>query len=289
MSDLHTILVTGSSGLVGSRFVELFPSPEQLLIPDEKKLDITNPQSLDSYFSEYIPDIILHFAGFTDVSAAENQRNDRSANCWKINVEGTRNLVNLARNAFFIYISTDFVFSGLPRDRGPYTETHSPEKSPDNVSWYGFTKAETERLISPAGAIVRISNPVRASFQPKQDFLRKSLALYDTQQLYPLFNDQWLTVTYVDELCVALQKIIKNHLPGIFHISSNDAQTPFDIVSRYLKITRNVENVVQPSSVLSLNNPRRYPQFGGLSTKQTQKKLNMKFSSINKILKSLTA
>ena len=81
--------------------------------------------------------MILHFAAYTDVSQAENQRDDKNGACWQINVEGTRNLVKLAKevNAHFIHISTDYVFPGSEEDPGPHKESDIPEVNSSEINF----------------------------------------------------------------------------------------------------------------------------------------------------------
>lgn len=252
------ILVTGASGLVGSRFVELYPNPGDLLTPGLDEFDLLHP---DEYLAKNTPDVIVNFAAYTNVSEAEKQRDDKNGPCWQINVEGTRNLVSvLPLTTRLIHISTDMVFSGSPADPGPYSANHELPTNDHELTWYGFTKAEAERVIGNKGTIVRIICPVRAKFLPKLDFLRKPLNLYNQGKLYPLFIDQQTSMTFIDEACLALQKIIDQNLSGVFHMSCPDTTTPYEIITYLLqKLDKDISGV-QKSSV----DPKRYPKFGGL-------------------------
>lgn len=249
------ILVTGASGLVGSRFVELYPNPQDLLTPGLDEFDLVNPKE---YLSKNNPDVVLNFAAYTNVSEAEKQRDDKNGPCWQINVEGTRNLVSaLPANTRLIHISTDMVFSG---SSGPYKENDIPETDQSKVTWYGFTKAEAERVVGNRGTIVRLIYPVRSKFADKLDYLRKSLDLFNQDKLYPLFTNQQISITFIDEACIVLQKIIDQNLFGIFHMSCPDTTTPYEIITYLLqKLGKDISSV-QKSSVDS----KRYPKFGGL-------------------------
>ncbi len=270
------ILVTGATGLVGSRFVELYPNPQELLTPDLNVFDLTNPTE---YINKHKPNIVVNFAAFTDVSAAEKQRGDKNGSCWQVNVEGTRNLVNASpEGTRLIHISSDMVFSG---DSGPYKETDVPESNPDRLTWYGYTKAEAERVVGNRGTIVRIIYPVRAKYDAKLDYLKKPLSLNDQGKLYPLFVDQQINITYIDELCLALQKIINDKLTGIFHVASRDLTTPHELISHYISLARHLSF----SAVEGKVDPARYPKYGGLDTEITQEKLGMRFSSWKEIVK----
>lgn len=252
------MLVTGASGLVGSRFVELYPNPSDLLTPSLAEFDLAHPEE---YLAKNTSDVVLNFAAYTNVSEAEKQRDDKNGPCWQINVEGTRNLVSaLPVSTRLIHISTDMVFSGSATDPGPYSADHELPTNNQELTWYGFTKGEAERIVRDRGTIVRLIYPVRAKYPAKLDYLRKPLDLFNQGKLYPLFTDQQISITFIDEACLALQKIIEQNLSGIFHMSCPDTTTPYEIITYLLqKLGKDISGV-QKSSV----DPKRYPRYGGL-------------------------
>lgn len=280
------ILVTGANGLVGSHLVENFNPAEgsSLLTPDQTELDITDQKSVKSFFEMHKPDAVVHFAAFTDVSAAEEQRNHKEASCWIVNVEGTTNLIkeSVKKNNYFVYISTDVVFPGSKSNPGPYSEDSSHSINPELLSWYGVTKREGEIRISQNlknSAILRISNPVRAKYSPKLDYARKILSLFDANKLYPMFNDQYLTLTYINEVTKTIRLLLRKRATGIFHTSSTNLFTPFKLTNFLLEKARDIKNAVSPVSLAPFlkDNPSRYPQFGGLKVEKTQNELGLKF------------
>lgn len=288
------IIVTGANGLVGSHFTENYNSEDNVIIaPSFDKLDITDQKSVERFFSSHQPDAIIHFAAFTDVSLAEKQRNNKKSLSWKVNVEGTANLIKAAgHKPYFIFISTDVVFSGSKRDPGPYSEDHPVETDPDALSWYGWTKREGEKLVSQNlknAAILRISNPVRAYYPSKLDYIRKILFLYDNEKLYPLFKDQYLTLTYINEITETLKILLKKPRSGIFHTSSSNVFTPYKLANLLIERTRGRKNAAKPISIESFlaDNPSRYPKYGGLNVKKTQDRLGFEFKKWEQIVEDL--
>jgi dTDP-4-dehydrorhamnose reductase len=281
------IYVTGSRGMVGSRFLEILPKDLIPLTPEIDKLDITNNISVSSFFKSEKPDVTLHFAAFTDVGGGEAQRGNRNGSCWKINVEGSSNLAEACKkyNSHLIHISTDYCFSGSEEDPGPYSEDHTIEKDEKKLTWYGFTKAEAEREVTKTlgnnFSIVRLIYPVRGKFDAKLDYIRKPLSLFDQGKLYPLFTDQQISITYIDEACQAINKIIEGKIYGIFHVSTPDTTTPFELINYVIEKARGIKNAVTKSSLddflKTVDNPVRYPKFGGLKVEQTERKLGIKF------------
>ena len=294
---MKKVYVTGSSGMVGSRFLELIPESFEVVSPEIDKLSITDKKALDAFFEKEKPDIIVHFAAYTNVSEAENQKGDKNGSCWKINVGGSKNLAELCKryNSHLVHISTDYVFSGTAEDPGPYEENHLPQKDPNKLTWYGFTKAEAEREVSKISGndftIVRLIYPVRAKFEGKLDYIRKPLSLFDEGKLYPMFTDQQVSITYIDEACQVISKIIEGSVYGVFHASTPDTTTPYELISYVIEKARGVRDAVKKSSIdeflKTVASPVRYPKYGGLEVGETEKRLEIKFSTWRQMVDKL--
>jgi len=290
---MKKILIVGESGLVGSRFVNLYPEKENLLTPDLTQLDITSPESVKRYFDENKPEVVINFAAYTNVDGAEKERGDENGLAWKLNVDGVRNLIEVCKekNIFLVQISTDFVFKGDESDAGPYSEDKNLPESNEGISWYGWTKNRAEKLLNKSGigyAIIRIAYPFYpAEFAGKLDFAKGFLKLYDNGKLYPVFSDQIHSVLNVDDLVEPLTKIMNDKIQGTFHIVASDTTTPFEFVSYFLEKARGVKNVLQEGSMkefLSKEGRTPRPRLGGLKTEITEEKLGMKFKIWRKMV-----
>lgn len=292
------ILVTGSTGLVGSRFVELYRRKSYLHLPTQVEFDITNRNQMKDVFAKFNFGVVINFAAFTDVAAAEAQRGDKNGICWKVNVEGVKNLVSIINpnKTHLIHISTDYVFSGSKDEPGPYAEDQVAQEDSDKVTWYGYTKGNAERLFiskfAEKSTILRIIYPVRAKFEEKLDYLRKPLKLFDEGKLYPMFSDQQVSISFIDEVCKTLEEIVVGNHYGIFHASSTDTTTPYEIVSYLLEKARGKKNAVKPITLDEFlkstgSPPVRYPRYGGLKVEKTEKKLGIKFSTTRQIVDKL--
>jgi len=105
-----------------------------------EQLDVTDTKAVDALIKKIRPDAIVHLAGFSSVS----QSWKHPELCWKINVEGTRNLleavVRANINPTILIISSAEVY-GKPL-RLPITEEHL--LNPDSP--YGKSRKEMERL-----------------------------------------------------------------------------------------------------------------------------------------------
>ncbi len=230
---MSKILFTGSTGLVGSRVYELLRDKHTITTISREigradiQSDLNDLSQLKKTLDNLDFEIILHFAGYTAVDEAENQKGDIEGLCYQTNVNVTQNVLNAAasHNAKVVFISTDFVFDG---NKGPYTET-DPTSSQENLSWYGWTKKLAEDNIlndSDKHQIIRIAYPFRSSFT-KGDFARDLISKMENQSLYPLFNDQFLTPTFIDCLADFINLSLEKSLGGVYHLANSDVVTPY--------------------------------------------------------------
>lgn len=284
------VLVTGSSGLVGSRFIELAKN-YQLFTPDLPDFDLTDKRSVKNAIEEFNPEWIVNFAAFTDVNASEAQWGDETGPAWKVNVEGVKNLCSAFPSQKIIQISTDMVFPGGIENPGPYAENDNTPNSKDSLTWYGWTKNRAEKVIlSHSGTILRIIYPVRAHFDLKTDYIRGSLKKFTAGTIYPLFDDQQVCVAFVDEVAETLQKIIDTESSGIFHCSS-DTTTPYELITYTVDKLGGDATTIKKISVheflTTQTNKNRYPVYGGLKTVLTEEKLDIHFSTWQTVVEKL--
>lgn len=262
-------LVIGCGSLVGSRFVELTAGVSDVYgaggrldtgtpnIKGFNELDVTDTAQVLRVVSNFPGKYVINFAGVTLVDQAEKDRPtdpkaqvalDRNM-AWRVNVLGTRNIAESCRQTGKtpIFISTGFVFDGA---NGPYTELSPIATSAQQVCWYAWTKicAEQEARRSGVSHInLRISYPYRREYSAKTDFARSLLQLYDDVQngikaeFYPIFADQKLTPTFIDDLPEAVLAIIESGERGTFHLTSPEITSPYEFCLELLRVAKGVK------------------------------------------------
>lgn len=219
------ILGTGLSGLVGSRIVELLSGKYTF---DSSIEDITDKDLIQKRIKTSDAPIVLHLAAKTDVDGCEEDKEQREqGETWKVNVLGTKNIVDgcLQGRKKLIYISTDFVFDGEKIE--PYTE----DDKPNPINWYGKTKHEGEKIISNSGLkffIARIAYPYRRNFEQKKDFARALIGRLKNNEKVSVIIDHIMTPTFIDDIASALDFLIKNGERGIFHVVGSQFLTPYE-------------------------------------------------------------
>jgi len=244
------IIGTGLSGLVGSRIVELLKDKYEFIdFSLDSGVNVLDKESLAAAFEKNKDAVaVLHMAAFTDTNAAWSQNGDKTGICYQLNVEGTRNILELAKqyNQYLVYISTDFVFDG--NKTTPYTE----DDQPNPIEWYGETKYLGEKVITDSGynsAIVRITYPYLANFEAKPDIIHKVLAKLQNNEVVKMFSDQICTYTFIDDIAYGLDKIFESKPSGAYHLVGSSSHSPYEMSKLVAKTFGYDENLVQSSSL----------------------------------------
>lgn len=253
------ILVLGGSGLVGSRFTKLNKEKFNIHAPDASEVDILNKDQLLKAFEQFNPEIVINFAAFTDVQAAEKENGDKNGICYKINVEGADNVANVSKDSgvHLIHISTEYVFDGTKSD-SPYKE----EDSPNPINWYGQTKYFADQFVLDSGCkstIARISMPYSPYYEAKLDVARFFLGELRAKNKIKVVIDQKITPTLVDDIAAALTYLAERKVEGVFHVSTTTQTSPFDFAMLIAKAFNLDSSLVETISLDEYNKKKQAP------------------------------
>jgi len=218
------ILITGGSGLLGSKIAatatrkghEVYSGykEHEVIHGAPIELDICDKQEVIKAFDRIKPQAVVHAAALTNVDKCEEDQKL----AWRVNVEGTRNILESSElhNAFFIYVSTDYVFSG---EQGMYKETDRP----DPINNYGLTKLEAERMIKDSSIEWCIARPsVIYGSTPAAGKVNFALwILNNLKQGKPIkiITDQWVSPTLNTNLAEMILEVMERRLIGLYHLA----------------------------------------------------------------------
>jgi dTDP-4-dehydrorhamnose reductase len=272
------LLVTGASGLLGNKIVELAKN-DYTIIPIHKtrplnsnslKLDITDAIEVLNLLGKLRPDAVVHTASETNVDKCEIEKEQ----AWKINVEGTRNIAETCQkvNAKFVYISTDYVFDG---ERGLYDE----EDNPNPVNYYGLTKLEGEKQViehCKNYAILRTS--VLYGWHPwKQNFATWIINKLKQQQKITVVEDHYNTPTLADNLAEMVVEVAKKDLQGLYHASGCERISRYEFAKQIAKTFNLSSDLIKPIRMSQLTAwIAKRPKDSSLNTGKIQKQLKTK-------------
>jgi len=232
-----SILTTGLSGLVGSKFATDFDTSYQFTNLDisnqENPVDITDVYQISKAFEASDAEFVVHCAAYTNVTAAWEQNGDKNGIAYKVNVIGTENIIKACKdtNKHLIHISTAYVFDG--ENEGLYTE----EDTPNPIEWYGTTKALSEEAViqaDQAWTVLRIDVPFRSDPFPRPDVIRKSLEL--AEKGIPLFDNHFIGPTFIDDFAKVIDWVIRTKTTGLFHASSGEKWSDFELLKKVIEL-----------------------------------------------------
>lgn len=221
------VLVTGASGFIGSKVVEMLASQPGYEILATGRTSTQRFLSLPSvkYFQLdllHIPDIIsceivIHCAGLAD------DRSSREALMIN-NVEATSNLLSAAKDCrLFIYISSASVYDfteGEPRKE----EDNGPD---DRLSPYGLSKLMAERIIANSTIpSIYILRPRAVYGRGDRVLLPRILELIKNKKMIiPGKLSTNTSLTHIDNLCEAINIAIQQAKPSVHTYNVADRNT----------------------------------------------------------------
>lgn len=242
----NEVIITGANGLVGSYVAEQLKHTHTLLSFDisdpVQPIDITDRDVVMKAVSQSPAEYIVHFAAFTDVTAAWEQSGDTSGIAYKVNVLGTQYLVDACNETgkHLIHTSTSYVFDGEQLD--PYIET-----DPTNpIEWYGETKALAEEYIiehAKSWTIFRIDQPFRPDQFAKKDLPHKIIEQLHTNSLTPQFSDHYFGPTWIPDYAKIIKWALRTKPQGLFHASNGEQWTNLQFaqeIAREIGVTDNI-------------------------------------------------
>ena len=227
---MKKIIVSGSSGLVGSKLVASLRDRYQI-IPWTSSTDITDAGAVEAAIAQAGgAEAMVHLAAYTNVNGAFEQTDDKTGPAWRINVDGTDNIARACaqHGIYLIHLSTAFVFDGQKTD--PYVETDTP--SP--IEWYGRTKYEAEKVVlreqvqKSASVILRIDQPFSTTPFKKVDTLWRIINGLQENSLYPQFTNHFFGPTYIEDLIKSIDFALRAQPVGVYHASNGESWTDYD-------------------------------------------------------------
>ncbi len=239
MEDNPRVLIIGASGKVGKEIFKILKNKDNDSIYDVfgtyntnqmeglEPLDITNLSDVETFLEKIKPTILIHTAAITYPPRCEENREL----AWKINVEGTKNLVQycMKNNCKMIFISSDGVFNGK---NGPFDESH--ETNP--LNYYGETKVESEKIVSGLNDYLVIRTAWVNDVAP--DSRSFAMQVINSLQNGDVFNaaiDQFGHPTYSVNLAEIIIELIKNNSEGIFHVTGSTYIDRFHFAKKIAK------------------------------------------------------
>jgi dTDP-4-dehydrorhamnose reductase len=230
VSEFRRVLVTGSSGQLGTAILSAF-SDCHITAHTHGTLDITNIEAVKRASAEARPHVIVNCAAFNFVDDAEN----RPLDAFGINAFAVRTLARAAEEhgATLVHYGSDFVFAGLG---GPDTEPYDESVAPSPRSVYAASKLVGEWLAleSPRAYVLRVETlfGLPADWKGRRGSLDTIAAGLEAGREMPVFTDRTISPSYVVDVAAATRYLVEAGAPfGLYHCVNSGHATWYQVAT----------------------------------------------------------
>jgi len=282
------ILVTGASGLLGSRLVELAITrghevcstyhAHPVTRGNPRRLDLTEEKEVRRCLTEERPEVVIHSAAITDVDFCE--RNPELAMDVNGSVTGSLAEACFDAGSYLVYVSTDYVFDGKS---GLYKESDEPK--PINV--YGQSKLLGEQRVLQESAdfcVARTSVLYGWGREHRPNFATWLHENLSANRKVTVVTDQYASPTLNTNLARMLIEVAERRIHGILHLAGNTRVSRYEFALMLTKQFGFNENLVTPVKAEATQWIARRPFDSSLSVAKAQEILTNKPATLDEAL-----
>lgn len=264
------ILLTGASGLISNAIIDRFPNHFDLILTSRTIIpnrgfkqipfDLENIKEIPDFLKRIKPDVIIHTAAIGSVDVAENHQ--EKTDIINAIVPGLIATWCQSNGVRLIHFSTDFVFNGLSSE---WVE----ESAVEPLSYYGLSKAKSEKLVAEALHNHVIIRPVLVyGSASKGD--RLSLPELIIQRLkegkpMEITADQYRKPTYVRDIADSVIALINSSYRGKLHLCGNELVSVFEFARLTSEVFNLDQTLLTPVSGIIEGQKGKRPHLSGLN------------------------
>jgi dTDP-4-dehydrorhamnose reductase len=274
------IVITGASGLLGSKVAELALAAGHDVIAicnqhptirgNPVRVDLRNTEEIRKVLVENAPDAVIHAASITDVDYCE--RNPTLA--METNGKATGTIAHVCNElkSFLVYVSSDYVFDG---QTGLYVEGDRPR--PVNV--YGQSKLLGEQEASNlAGDYCTVRTSVifgwGREYRPNiATWLLDRLA---KAQSLNIINGQFASPTFSTHLAKMLLDVTLRRITGTIHLAGTDRINRYEFAVKLAQEFGYDTKLLVPTLTEAANWYAKRPADSSLNVERATHLLNIK-------------
>ncbi len=273
------VLISGKNSQMGQTLFSMDKElSHDLKFLDSKSMDLKDLDCINSTISSYDPDIVINFSAYTDVDEAEDNLNEVNL----INSIAPKYLARASKqaNAFFIQISTDYVFGEF--DNPPFSSLS--KTGPLNSYGLSKLKGEENSLEENDKSIIIRTSSLYSEFG--NNFVKNIAKKLINKEDLKIISDQKISMTYADDFINALiaildEKKLKNivlpKLPLILHYSSDGFTTWYNVANEIIK------NLNQYFDKLGTITPITYLEWSSKATRPKDSRLSIDYSLLSSL------
>ena len=283
------LLVTGASGLVGSkvirvaqeRGIQVFGTYHEHALDYEKRIhvDLASSKEIQKVIQKIAPDVVIHSAALTEVDQCELE----TRRAFLFNATTTALLANECQKigSHLVYISTDYVFDGKT---GNYAESELPNP----VNAYGRSKlagVEATLTASKTFCVARTS----VVYGLGRDY-HANIGSWTYQELraarqFAVVSDQYASPTLNSHLARMLLEIAEKRISGKIHLAGGTRISRYDLAKAIASEFQLDAELIVPIESSSASWTAKRPPDSSLSVQKANQLLTNKPLSVQESVK----
>jgi dTDP-4-dehydrorhamnose reductase len=223
---MANVLVTGATGLLGSRLVPLLQARGHLVTRlghthiTQLNVDLVSYEQTARALDQVRPEVIINLTALTNVDRCETHPQD----AYLLNVKPVENLSSWIQSTsgpcHLIQISTDQVYDGA----GPHAEGEVTIRN-----HYGMSKLAGEFAAGTVASTILRTNFVGRSLREERisftDWLYSALRSMTPITVY---DDVMFSPLAIETLCDCIERAVLERPIGIFNLGSRDGMSKAD-------------------------------------------------------------
>lgn len=279
------MLIIGGSGLVGTTLSTYSISDYELhttVNKNEVKLDqglvtkvdlLENRQTIIDLIKNLNPDVVINTVAHASVDLCETDHTIADV----LHVDVTKDIATICKetNSKLIHFSTDFVFDGFSNRK--YTEDDIPKP----MSYYGKTRLSAEKVvISESQNNVVLRTAVIYGWHKKSRFTNWVIESLQVEKIVDPHVDQYNTPTLVDDLCIAILRIIESNVSGLYHATGKTCLSRYEFAQALANGFGLDNRLIKPVTSQEKKQLAPRPLRSCLDSSKLEKRINFDFSDI---------
>lgn len=268
-------VVTGASGLVGSRLVRVLESKGHIVVKwSRADVELSDAKSVEAALARAAADVVFNPASMTEVDKCEADK----PRAFRDNVLAAANLAiaTQAAGVHLVHVSTDYVFDG---NAGPYREEDTP--NPRGV--YAKTKRMGEIVIEELGGSFAICRTAVVYGWPQATRPNFGAWLYSALAAgneVKLFADQFVSPSLADNVAEMLVEVGERRLAGIWNIAGAEVVSRVELGKIFCEVMDLDASKIVPTKLADMKLASPRPLHSGLVVDKATKELENKPQSL---------
>lgn len=227
------ILILGASGFIGKHLVKALNKNEVEVFSFDKEYDITHPNIILNLLKEYKPEIVINLA------ANFNRNPEYFSESYKVNVEGTKNLLEMARRCQSV---KRIILIGTNEEDNP-SSPYGVSKKMASMMGKFYCNSSSYSVINLKMSIVYGPGQTNKMFIPS---LMESCI---NKEMFKMSSGkQKRDFVYIDDAIQAIILACSNKVKGVINIGSGNSISLLNIVHKVGRLFRGImfDNGVYP-------------------------------------------